>query len=39
MLDARLKRGWKPTASALKDGDRILGHACKLTLPSTELGP
>jgi hypothetical protein len=30
MLEARLARGWKPTATALKDGDKILGHACKL---------
>jgi hypothetical protein len=31
MLHARLARGWKPTASPLKDGDRVLGHACTLT--------
>jgi hypothetical protein len=27
LLDARLARGWKPTASELKDGSRILGYA------------
>jgi hypothetical protein len=32
MLEARLARGWKPTASAMKDGDKILGHACKLNV-------
>jgi len=27
LLRDRLERGWKPTASRLKGGDRILGHA------------
>jgi hypothetical protein len=27
LLGARLERGWTPTASPLKDGDRVLGHA------------
>jgi hypothetical protein len=27
LLEARVARGWAPTASALKDGERILGHA------------
>ncbi len=27
MLDARLARGWKPTATALKTGDQVLGYA------------
>jgi hypothetical protein len=27
LLDARLARGWKPTPSGLKDGDRVLGYA------------
>jgi len=25
LLDARLARGWKPTPSGLKGGDRVLG--------------
>ncbi|HEY8563432.1 MAG TPA: hypothetical protein VIL74_23840 [Pyrinomonadaceae bacterium] len=27
LLQLRLENGWRPTASSLKDGDRILGHA------------
>ena len=27
MLDARLARGWRPTATALKTGDQVLGYA------------
>jgi hypothetical protein len=27
LLEFRLKQGWKPTPSRLKEGDRILGHA------------
>jgi hypothetical protein len=27
LLAARLARGWKPTPSGLKTGDRVLGHA------------
>jgi hypothetical protein len=27
LLRFRLANGWQPTASSLKDGDRILGHA------------
>jgi hypothetical protein len=27
LLDARLARGWRPTASPLKAGDRVLGYA------------
>jgi len=27
LLDARLARGWKPTPSGLKGGDRVLGYA------------
>jgi hypothetical protein len=27
LLRDRVERGWKPTASRLKAGDRILGHA------------
>jgi hypothetical protein len=28
LLDARLARGWQPTATATKDGEKILGFAC-----------
>ncbi|HEX6625212.1 MAG TPA: hypothetical protein VF064_15980 [Pyrinomonadaceae bacterium] len=27
ILAGRLAAGWQPTPSALKDGDRVLGHA------------
>ncbi|HZS41835.1 MAG TPA: hypothetical protein VFF06_33630 [Polyangia bacterium] len=27
LLAARLARGWRPTATATRDGDVILGHA------------
>jgi hypothetical protein len=27
LLQNRLKNGWKPTPSSLKEGDKILGHA------------
>jgi hypothetical protein len=27
LLQFRLQNGWQPTASSLKDGDKILGHA------------
>jgi hypothetical protein len=27
LLDARLARGWRPTPTATRDGDVILGHA------------
>ena len=27
LLDARLARGWRPTPSALKEGERVLGYA------------
>jgi len=27
LLDARLARGWRPTATAMQDGPRVLGHA------------
>ena len=27
LLHARLARGWRPTASGLKAGDRVLGYA------------
>jgi hypothetical protein len=27
LLEARLSDGWKPTTSALKEGNKVLGHA------------
>jgi hypothetical protein len=27
LLEYRLSKGWKPTPSRLKDGDRVEGHA------------
>lgn len=27
LLDARLARGWSPTPTATRDGDKILGYA------------
>lgn len=30
LLDARLKRGWTPTASELQSGPEVLGHAACL---------
>jgi hypothetical protein len=30
LLDARVARGWAPRTSALKDGAKVLGFACKL---------
>ena len=27
LLERRLARGWRPTPSALKDGERVLGYA------------
>jgi hypothetical protein len=27
LLDARLARGWQPTPSGLKGGDKVLGYA------------
>ncbi|MBA2339089.1 MAG: hypothetical protein H0V88_01730 [Pyrinomonadaceae bacterium] len=35
LLQARLARGWTPTASMLKAGDRILGHASCLPMLKT----
>jgi hypothetical protein len=32
LLARRLERGWRPTPSALKDGERVLGYAaCAVT--------
>jgi hypothetical protein len=30
LLAARVAAGWHPTPTALRDGARVLGHACKL---------
>jgi hypothetical protein len=34
LLDARVAAGWTPRTSSLREGERVLGHACKLSLPS-----
>jgi hypothetical protein len=35
LLDARVARGWTPTPTGTRDGDKILGHAaCLITNPS-----
>ena len=31
LLAARVSRGWQPTPTELRDGPKVLGHACKLT--------
>jgi hypothetical protein len=34
LLRARLERGWRPTPSRLKEGDRVLGYAaCAVGAP------
>jgi hypothetical protein len=30
LLEARLERGWTPTPSALREGERVLGYAACL---------
>jgi hypothetical protein len=31
VLEARLAEGWRPQPSALREGDRVLGHAaCRI---------
>jgi hypothetical protein len=35
LLDDRLARGWSPTASALKSGDRVLGYAASCVVTGT----
>lgn len=30
LLDARVARGWEPTATGLKDGAKVLGYAARL---------
>jgi len=34
LLEQRLANGWQPTATALKEGERILGHAACLLKPA-----
>jgi hypothetical protein len=34
LLKDRLSRGWKPTPTATKDGDKILGHAACVIQPN-----
>lgn len=33
LLDARLAAGWRPTPSALRGGDRVLGYAACVVAP------
>jgi hypothetical protein len=34
LLEARVAAGWRPTPTAMRDGDVVLGHAaCLLTRP------
>jgi hypothetical protein len=30
LLEARLSTGWKPVPTATKDGDVVMGYACKI---------
>lgn len=34
LLDARTGAGWTPTATSTRDGEVVMGHACKLVLPA-----
>jgi hypothetical protein len=34
LLDARVAAGWTPVPTSTVDGDVVMGHACKLPLPS-----
>jgi hypothetical protein len=36
LLQARLARGWTATATATRDGDRILGHAACAIKPAID---
>lgn len=38
LLHDRLGRGWQPTPSALKDGDRVLGYAACAVVPRHRRG-
>jgi len=33
LLEARLARGWRPTPTATRDGDKILGYAAACAVP------
>jgi hypothetical protein len=33
ILERRLSHGWTPTASALKEGERVLGYAACAVVP------
>ena len=37
LLEARVAAGWTPRTSALQDGERVLGFACKLGKPCGRL--
>jgi hypothetical protein len=39
LLEARIARGWKPTPSAMRDGDQILGCAACLWSPANVNAP
>ena len=40
LLDARLERGWRPTPTAMKDGERVLGYAaCAVDALARALAP
>jgi hypothetical protein len=34
LLAARVAAGWSPVPTATRDGDVVLGHACKLARPA-----
>jgi hypothetical protein len=38
LLAARVERGWTPTPTAMKDGERILGYAACLVRPKPAEG-
>jgi len=33
LLAARVAAGWQPTPTSTRDGEVVLGHACKLAPP------
>jgi hypothetical protein len=39
LLDARLSRGWRPTPTATRDGDVVLGYASCCTLHNDPMSP
>ena len=38
LLERRLAEGWTPTASALKEGERVLGYAECAVVPHQKAG-